>query len=256
VKSKAANKLQADIESTSGTETNIGTTSVSNDSQRGRKRAQQGSKVLSVFGESSRGRKRNAGCQVGRVGSTSGPNFKVLPPERNVARCGWEQPEKPTDLVSDCDAVAAGLDEPAKTILFHMLAELDGWGQGIIAGESWAIAPANPFRRGWNAARIFSTLGSEYSPGRWLNRPLDQAEVKAFSRAAEQLEADGSIIRQRSAGRTTHVAPTARGLRVALLIAGPNASRQNIAAAISSAEWADAELKTIATELAASPAKK
>lgn len=59
----------------------------------------------------------------------------------------------------------------------------------------------------------------DYEPARWLNRPLDEAERKAFSRELAAMEEAGLIFRLGDNGRTTQLRLLPAGESAALALA-------------------------------------
>ena len=103
-------------------------------------------------------------------------------------------------------------------ILFQIVLGIDVYGMGLRAGESWTRCPNDP-RGGNRPAWEFVNNGVAYDPAEWRGEgSLDRESVRELSEALDKLEEEGLLVRIRTGKRTTHLRPTAAGLKAGIAV--------------------------------------
>jgi len=97
---------------------------------------------------------------------------------------------------------------------------------------------------------VFRQHGIPYSPEKWLGRLPTVAERKRFSRAARQLEVEGSLERMTEASRdrVAFLRPTAMGLRRASRLAGQYVNMAEVVRCVGQTEWGSELSRTLEGE--------
>lgn len=117
-----------------------------------------------------------------------------------------------------------------RDILLESLAAIEALGAGELSGPM---------------AAELRQLGHPYRPAQWRGAILSPAERTRYSLTAAKLEAAGMIRRVAAmAGRTTHIALTAAGVKRAIEIAradGGSPDREAIDRGIELCDWIDAD---------------